>query len=50
MLGLGEEVLERIRYFHMRTRSIIEDWAKKVSHKIASLAMLTFLKQFGHVA
>jgi IS605 OrfB family transposase len=38
MLGLGEEVLERIRYFHMRARSIIEDWAKKVSHKIASLA------------
>jgi IS605 OrfB family transposase len=31
-------VRDRIRYFHKKTRSIIEDWAKKVSHKIASLA------------
>jgi IS605 OrfB family transposase len=31
-------VRERIRYFHRRARSIIEDWAKKVSHKMASLA------------
>jgi IS605 OrfB family transposase len=31
-------VRDRIRYFHKKARSIIEDWAKKVSHKIASLA------------
>ena len=31
-------VRDRIRYFHKKTRSIIEDWAKKVSHKIVALA------------
>jgi IS605 OrfB family transposase len=31
-------VRDRIRYFHRRARNIVEDWAKKVSHKIASLA------------
>jgi IS605 OrfB family transposase len=32
--GIGE----RIRHFHRKARNIIEDWAKKVSHTIASLA------------
>jgi putative transposase len=31
-------IRDRIRYFHRRARNIVEDWAKKVSHKIASLA------------
>jgi IS605 OrfB family transposase len=31
-------ILNRIRYFHRKARNIIEDWAKKTSHKIASLA------------
>jgi IS605 OrfB family transposase len=31
-------ILNRIRYFHRKARNIVEDWAKKVSHKIASLA------------
>jgi putative transposase len=31
-------VRDRIRYFHRRARNIVEDWAKKVSHKIAVLA------------
>ncbi|MCC6010626.1 MAG: RNA-guided endonuclease TnpB family protein [Fervidicoccaceae archaeon] len=31
-------VRERIRYFHRKARNITEDWAKKVSHKIAFLA------------
>ena len=31
-------VRDRIRYFHRRARSIIRDWVKKTSHKIASLA------------
>jgi IS605 OrfB family transposase len=31
-------IRDRIRYFHTRARNIVEDWAKKVSHKIASLA------------
>jgi predicted transposase len=30
--------LNRIRYFHRKARNIVEDWAKKTSHKIASLA------------
>jgi putative transposase len=31
-------VRERIKYFHRKARNITEDWAKKVSHKIAFLA------------
>jgi IS605 OrfB family transposase len=31
-------IRERIRYFHRKAGNIIEDWAKKVSHKIMSLA------------
>ena len=31
-------VRDRIRYFHRRARSIVEDWAKKTSHKIVALA------------
>ena len=31
-------IRERIKYFHRRARNIVEDWAKKVSHRIASLA------------
>jgi len=31
-------VRERIRYFHKKARNIIEDWAKKTSHKITMLA------------
>ncbi|MEM1604955.1 MAG: RNA-guided endonuclease TnpB family protein [Fervidicoccaceae archaeon] len=32
------EILNRARYFNRKARNIIEDWAKKVSHTIASLA------------
>jgi len=31
-------IRERVRYFHRKARSIVEDWAKKVSHKIVVLA------------
>jgi IS605 OrfB family transposase len=31
-------VLNRIKHFHRKARNIIEDWAKKTSHKIATLA------------
>ncbi|MFZ8783411.1 MAG: RNA-guided endonuclease TnpB family protein [Desulfurococcaceae archaeon] len=31
-------IRERIRYFHRKARNIVEDWVKKVSHKIVSLA------------
>ena len=31
-------VRKRVRYFHRKARSIIEDWAKKTSHKIVVLA------------
>lgn len=31
-------IRKRIRYFHRKARSIVEDWAKKTSHKIAVLA------------
>jgi len=31
-------IRERIRYFHRKARNIVEDWAKKTSHKIAVLA------------
>jgi len=31
-------IRERIRHFHRKARSIVEDWAKKTSHKIAVLA------------
>ncbi len=31
-------IRERVRYFHRKARSIIEDWAKKTSHKIVVLA------------
>jgi IS605 OrfB family transposase len=31
-------IRDRVRYFHRRARNIVEDWVKKVSHKIASLA------------
>jgi IS605 OrfB family transposase len=31
-------VRERVGYFHKRARNIVEDWVKKVSHKIVSLA------------
>jgi len=31
-------IRDRIRYFHKKARNIVEDWAKKTSHKIASLA------------
>jgi IS605 OrfB family transposase len=31
-------VRDRVRYFHRRARSIVEDWAKKTSHKIVALA------------
>jgi IS605 OrfB family transposase len=31
-------IRDRIRYFHKKARNIIEDWVKKVSHVIASLA------------
>jgi len=30
-------VLNRIRHFHKKARRIVEDWAKKASHKIATL-------------
>jgi putative transposase len=32
-------VRERIKYFHRKARNITEDWAKKVSHTITSLAI-----------
>jgi IS605 OrfB family transposase len=31
-------IRERIKYFHRRARNIVEDWVKKVSHKIVVLA------------
>jgi IS605 OrfB family transposase len=31
-------ILNRVRYFHKKARNIVEDWAKKVSHKIVALA------------
>jgi IS605 OrfB family transposase len=31
-------VRERVRYFHRKTRNIVEDWAKKVSHTTVSPA------------
>jgi IS605 OrfB family transposase len=31
-------IRDRIRYFHKKARNIVEDWAKKISHKIATLA------------
>jgi IS605 OrfB family transposase len=31
-------IRERIKYFHRKDRNIVEDWVKKVSHKIVSLA------------
>jgi len=31
-------VRRRVAYFHRKARSIVEDWAKKTSHKIAVLA------------
>jgi len=31
-------IRDRVRYFHRRARNIVEDWVKKVSHEIASLA------------
>jgi len=31
-------IRDRIRYFHKKTRNIVEDWAKKVSYKIVALA------------
>jgi IS605 OrfB family transposase len=31
-------IRERIRYFHRKARSIVEDWVKKVSNRIVSLA------------
>jgi len=31
-------IVERRRYFHRKARNIVEDWAKKVSHTIVSLA------------
>jgi transposase, IS605 OrfB family, central region len=31
-------IRERVRYFHRKARSIVEDWVKKTSHKIAVLA------------
>lgn len=31
-------IRERIRYFHRKARNIVEDWVKKTSHKIVSLA------------
>jgi len=31
-------VRERVRYFHRKTRNIVEDWAKKVSHTTVLLA------------
>jgi transposase, IS605 OrfB family, central region len=30
-------IRERIKYFHRKARSIVEDWAKKTSHKIVVL-------------
>jgi predicted NBD/HSP70 family sugar kinase len=37
-------IKRRIKSFHSKARNIIEDWAKKVSHTIASLA-----KQYQYV-
>jgi putative transposase len=31
-------IRRRVGYFHSKARRVVEDWAKKVSHKIASLA------------
>ena len=31
-------ILNRVKYFHRKARNIAEDWAKKTSHKIVSLA------------
>jgi len=31
-------ILNRVRHFHRKARNIVEDWVKKVSHKIVSLA------------
>jgi putative transposase len=31
-------IRERIRYFYRKARNIVEDWVKKTSHKIVSLA------------
>jgi len=31
-------VRERVRYFYRKARSVVEDWAKKTSHKITVLA------------
>jgi len=31
-------IRERIRYFHRKARNVVENWAKKVSHKIVALA------------
>uniref|UniRef100_A0A7J3ZJJ2 Transposase n=1 Tax=Fervidicoccus fontis TaxID=683846 RepID=A0A7J3ZJJ2_9CREN len=31
-------IRERVRHFHRKARSIVEDWAKKTSHKIVVLA------------
>jgi IS605 OrfB family transposase len=31
-------IRRRVRYFHRKARNIIEDWARKTSHKIISLA------------
>ena len=31
-------IRERIRYFHRRARNIVEDWVKKLSHRVVVLA------------